>query len=448
MSFFAALGLLLIVIAAASFLGKPPVEETKTVPEKAVTVYSIGSSARTLAQGKVEKTGVLTLNAQVPGVVSRVKVTEGQAIRQGAPLLNLASNYNGGSLPAQQLALANKQFKFQAETRDMQKSLIDKQRQAAEANAQNAEELRKISEQSVSSLNEQISLNGDILSSIDANITNLEETNSGGVNDDLIEASKQLKSQFLAAQSQLEQAKRSTEYTVNEANPPTQLTNLSKDIALKQLELQEKSLDLNYELARVNQAIAAISASLMNPTAPFSGTVERVHIREGQGVTPGMPLVSLSGQTEGAKIVVGLPASMAKRVSELEPAMITMDNQEYPLELMHVTSETLEDQLARVILNVPEEVLPALRNNAFVTVSLPLGYPEAAGALPIIPIDTVHQTQQGAYVFLIEDGLVVSREIKLGQVLGDRVEVLEGLATGDVIIVNRSVTAGEKVKIE
>lgn len=436
------------MIAVASYLGKPPIVEEKKPAAKPVTVYSIGTSARTLAQGKVEKTGLLTITAQTNGIVNKIGKIEGQEIKQGTSLITLATNYSGANVPAQQAMIAAKQFQFQEETRELQKSLIVKQRSIAEKTAENSDELRKISEQSLQSINEQISLNGEILSSIDTSIKNLEDTNVDGSNDQLINSTKQLKSQFLAARSQLESAKRSTEYQVNTNKPPTQLTNLTKDITMQQLDLQEKSLELNYELARINRTVAAISASLMNPTAPFSGKVERVYVKPGQAVTPGMPLVTLSGQQEGAKIVVPLSSALAQRVTALDSPTLILNNQEFPLTITHKTSEALDDGLVDVILSVPDEALSVLSNNLYATVSLPVGYPQSSSAIPIIPIDTVHQTQQGAYVFLVKDGVATSHEITLGEILGDSVEVREGLTTGDALIIDRSITTGEPVRIE
>ena len=81
----------------------------------------------------------------------------------------------------------------------------------------------------------------------------------------------------------------------------------------------------------------------------------------------------------------------------------------------------------------------------YLSVEVPLGYADSVAAIPSIPLDAVYQLQKQTYVYLIESGQAFSREIKLGQVLGSFVEVLEGLADGDLLITTRNVNQGDSV---
>ena len=268
-----------------------------------------------------------------------------------------------------------------------------------------------------------------------------------GENDALILSTKQLKSQYLGAKNQLTQAINLTEYQTDLTKPAQELNPLSRDLTLKQLELQEKSLALNQEIAQINYSIAAIGASLMNPTSPGKGIVEQVHVRPGQLVSPGMPLVTLSGLTDSAKIVVSLPIETAKRINRAEPAQLSVNGQTFSLPISHLGTVALEDQLARVVLEIPAAAFPEINDQEFHTVSLPLGFADTSSVVPNIPIDTVHQTQENAFVFLAENNQAVTRSIVIGPVMGDLVEVKSGLTLGDQIITDRFITEGDQVTV-
>jgi len=183
----------------------------------------------------------------------------------------------------------------------------------------------------------------------------------------------------------------------------------------------------------------------MRPSALFGGTVSRLHVVPGDLVNPGQPLVTLSGVTNAATVGIALPPGTAQKIGQLEPAEVTLGGQVYSLPILHNTRQALDDQFAYVYVTLPPETYSQLNDQQFLTLTLPLGYPDSVGALPNLPLDLVHQTQSGAYVFVIDAGLAATRPVKLGQVMGDRVEILDGLSTGDQVIVDRSVTAGEAV---
>ena len=181
LSFFISLFILFLFIILASVIGRPAeqaIENTITPIE--VSVYRIGQSSALKAQGKVEKSGVTTIAAQTSGIVRRVNVAEGQAINRSQALVNLATTYSGANLPGAQLSLAKAQLDFQKETQAAQTEIIDTQKQIANKSADNSEELRLISANSLSGSREQLNLTNDIISALDQNLKSLEENNSGG----------------------------------------------------------------------------------------------------------------------------------------------------------------------------------------------------------------------------------------------------------------------------
>jgi multidrug efflux pump subunit AcrA (membrane-fusion protein) len=87
-------------------------------------------------------------------------------------------------------------------------------------------------------------------------------------------------------------------------------------------------------------------------------------------------------------------------------------------------------------------------NDGYITVQIPVGMFDTGSAVPFIPIDSVYQTETDTYVFVAKDKKAVTKPIKLGNVIGSFVEVESGLASGDMIILDRSIVGGDPVSFK
>jgi hypothetical protein len=74
----------------------------------------------------------------------------------------------------------------------------------------------------------------------------------------------------------LRQAQRTTEQQAANDKAPALLSNLQKDVTLKQLEVQEKTLQLNRDVAKLQVNLAYVNEALMYPASPFAGKVEKL----------------------------------------------------------------------------------------------------------------------------------------------------------------------------
>lgn len=85
-------------------------------------------------------------------------------------------------------------------------------------------------------------------------------------------------------------------------------------------------------------------------------------------------------------------------------------------------------------------------DNAPVTIRVPTTSP---APVVTVPKDAVLPISGGHVVFLAADGVALQRRIKLGNATGDAFVVLDGLASGDLVIVrgNEGLVDGRKIKI-
>lgn len=448
-SFFAVLLLLaaLIILGSTVFKTKP-LEEAKGDGVKQVETFKIGASPKISVQAQVEKTGVIKIAALAPGIVSSINTYEGELVERGRNLISLSSNYYGGNAASIGRQIAQNQYNLSKQTFDTQKEVIEKQKKIAERSDSNNDEMRDIANRSLEESRSLLDLNESLLGTINSNLSQYTATNSAGVNDSLIFQTNSQKSQLLAAINQLKSGIRNTELQAGSDKPPADLSNLQREITLKNLEIQEKSLQIGLEVARLQLSLAQVNEATMFPATPFKGVVEKVHVTVGESVNPGATLVTISG-VEG-KIILDakVPSSIAKNISQLEESEILVNGKIIKAKPAYVSGEATEGQLYSIIYHVPDDYQEFFTEGGYVTVSIPVGSPDSNAVVPFIPLDSIFQTQEESTVYLFKDGKAEARKIELGEVQGSFVAVLEGIGQDDEIILSRNVVEGDKVKTQ
>jgi multidrug efflux pump subunit AcrA (membrane-fusion protein) len=452
-SFLGLLGLLLILVIVGNRMRKPSLETSTAVqPIKAVETYQIGSSPKVKLQGKIEKSGVINVMAQSPGIVQKVKVKEGDKVKRGSNLVSLSTNYQGGNVSSVSRQIAQTNVKFLTDNYDAQKDIIGKQREIANTSDTQADKLRDINRQSIDDTKGLISLNEDIVNQLDKQINYLQLINVNGASDSAILQAKQGKAQILAGLNSLKSGLRATEYINNDDKEAASLGNIQKDLTLKQLDLQEKSLDLNKEIAQLNAKLASISESLMFPTSPTNGVVERVFVKPGQMVNPGTPIASIKGDTNETTIIVLVSSEMARSISKTQASLIHINDHEVELLPRYISQEPTEGTLHSVLYLVPAQEAIELANNNSIAIEIPVGVVQASTVMPFIPIDAVYQTENQAFIHLVTDvqnkKTAHVKEVELGPIYGQYVEIAQGLSSGDQVILDRSVIDGEEITIK
>ena len=445
-SFFITLLLLFLAIVFGNILSTPSKQKgTKEIQAKKVHTYRIGSAPKVTLQAKIEKSGVINIYAQTGGIVQKVQVTEGNTVEKGTWILSLSSNYQGDDATSISRQISQQQYQFNKDTYQTQKDIIAKQRNIAGQTDVNAEQLRSISAQSIDETNSLISLNQDIISSLDSNLNQYTATNSGGVNDQLILATREMKSQFVAANNGLNEALRLTKYISAEDKPQAEIFRLTKDITFKQLDIQEKTLDLNREISRLQLNLAYIKESLMHPASPVPAVVERVYVHVGQLVNPGTLLATLSATDPEVTAVVSVPLEIAKTVSRMESSTLHIGNTAFSTIPRYISNEATDGQLYTILYSIPNNYWNDVVNAGFIAIDIPIGFANTGKTIPFVPIDAIYQTQDQSYIFTLQHGKAASKSVVLGPVYGRFVQISSGLSDGDEIITDRTVVADDVI---
>jgi multidrug efflux pump subunit AcrA (membrane-fusion protein) len=442
-SFFVVLLLLLGLILLGSTVFKPqPLEEKPQAQVKQVSTFKIGSSPKVSAQAQVEKSGVIKIVAQMPGIVSSINFLEGDEVAKGKALLNLSSNYQGGNAMSLSRQIAGTQLDLARQTFDTQVDLIKKQREVAERTDAN-NELRDIGNRSLDETRSLLDLNESLLSTLQS-----QATGSADLSDPAAFQAASQRAQLQAAVNQLRQAARTTEFQSASDRPPAQLSDLQREITLKNLEVQEKSLEANKQITSLQYQLALVNEAQMYPASPFAGVVERVHVKVGQAVNPGTVLVTFTQNEDDITLNAKVPENIAKNVSQFENSIIHVRGRSLELMPYYVSSEATEVQLYSVLYVLEDSYKELFTDGGYVSVEIPVGAPDTNSVVPFIPIDSVFQTQEESIVFVLQDGKAQSKKVTLGDVQGRFVAVQEGIGANDELILSRNVVEGDQVNVK
>lgn len=447
-SFLIALSLLLALLIASRLMQPPPQEKPVEKITKNVEVYSIGDGPKASYQARIEKTGVITIVAQSQGIVQSVNAKEGDRVNAGQQIISLSSNYQGGNAASVQRQIAQRQYQNVIDTFGTQNQLIQSQRDVATASAENAQRTRDITRQSLGETTDLINTNQNQLDQLNQTLGTLESANATGANQEQIAELQGTSTQLQGGLNQLRSAQRTSEYQASNENPPAIIANAQKEQALKQLDIQQKTLELNRDVSKFQVKLAHVNEAMMYPASPFTGTIQSIYVRKGQSVQPGTELATIAANDIATTATLQVPQGVAQLLSTGETSTISVNGKTISLSPYHVSTEASANQLYTVKYDIPEEYQKEFSNDEYITIQVPLKAPDTSTTVPLIPIDAVYQTQSKAFVLTVDKGKAVSKNIQLGEVFGSYVEVQSGLTNGNQIILNRNVIAEDLVKIQ
>ncbi len=196
-------------------------------------------------------------------------------------------------------------------------------------------------------------------------------------------------------------------------------------IAVQQATVKEAEARLDLAKARLNECVMA---------APFSGTITKVFVRQGDMAVPKTPLLEMA-DLESLVVRCAVPEAQAGAVRQGMKAEVRLDT---------LPGRSLSAQVTRVF----PELDPRMR-----TRTIELTVQDDADLAPgmfgrvrlivesvddavTVPIQAVIVTPSGAQVaFITADGKAAQRKVQTGIEQSGRVQILSGLKPGEKVIV-------------
>lgn len=190
------------------------------------------------------------------------------------------------------------------------------------------------------------------------------------------------------------------------------------------------------ELQVAGADIALLEAQLakMEIRAPFSGVIGLRQISLGSYVTPSTVIATLQ-DVDPLKVEFLVPERYAASMQSGMVFTYTVEGSSSPRSARVYAVEPALDERTRALRvralssNPGGNIMPG----QYAGVELKTG---ATNAVPLIPTSAIVPTMNGQQVFLIREGKAVAQGVKTGARSGQMIEVVEGLNSGDTVIVS------------
>lgn len=388
------------VLVAALAIGVGGWQGARLIWGPAVVVEQVkrGHLVETVvASGHVETPFRVEIGSQITGTVEDVLVKEGERVSKGQPLISL-------------------------EARELKASVVQAQGAVAQAEAR----MRQLDELTLPSARES-------LTQAKANLLNAQQT---------FDRTAQLAKDGFATRAALDEAQktldvartqvRTAEFQVYTASPN------GSDYVMAQTQLNQAHANL--ETAESRRGYATISA-------PRDGILITRNVERGTVVQPGKALLVLAPAGE-VQLVLQIDERNLGKIALGKKAKASADA--YPEQTfgavvsyinpgVDITRASVEVKLT--VADPPEY----LRQDMTVSVDIEVATKDNA---LVLPIRSVHDVLSGQpWVLGIKDGRAVKRPVRLGLRGNANLEILDGIAEGEVAIpLNSGVLTGQRIR--
>jgi HlyD family secretion protein len=388
------------VLVAALAIGVSGWQGARLILGPAVVVEQVkrGNLVETVvASGHVETPFRVEIGSQITGTVEDVLVQEGERVSKGQPLISLVA-------------------------RELKASVVQAQGAVAQAEAR----MRQLDELTLPSARE-------ALTQAKANLLNAQQT---------FDRTSQLAKDGFATRAALDEAQktldvartqvRTAEFQVYTASPN------GSDYVMAQTQLNQAHANL--ETAESRRGYATISA-------PRDGILITRSVERGTVVQPGKALLVLAPAGE-VQLVLQIDERNLGKIALGKKAKASADA--YPEQTfgavvsyinpgIDITRASVEVKLT--VADPPEY----LRQDMTVSVDIEVATKDNA---LVLPIRSVHDVLSGQpWVLGIKDGRAVKRPVRLGLRGNANLEILDGIAEGEVAIpLNSGVLTGQRIR--
>jgi len=164
--------------------------------------------------------------------------------------------------------------------------------------------------------------------------------------------------------------------------------------------------------------------------APFDGYIEKRLVNLGELVKQQMPVMSVV-RVDPLKVIAEIPEKLTPWIHEGQPAELRVDA--YPDRMFTGKVSRISPAVNTATRAFPFEALvpnrdAALKPGTFARVHIESGRVDDVLTLPYSALQYRYGVNR---VFVIADDKLVARELKVGERVGDRIEIIGGLQAGD-----------------
>jgi membrane fusion protein (multidrug efflux system) len=225
------------------------------------------------------------------------------------------------------------------------------------------------------------------------------------------------------------------------------MANLVKDNATARRDLDNATTQLAISKAQLEEIGARLDRTRIG--APLAGVLNNLLVEEGEYVDPGAPMAEIV-ETDTVKAVVEVPESDIGFFTVGDEAQVSADVRGEKKSLtgtLTFISELADPQTRSTRVEISlENKERLLRSGQIVHARLTRRILEDAILIPLLAVIPMEDSKA---VYVVNSMEAQRREVELGIIKGDRIQVTDGLKPGDRLIISghRFVAPGLKVNI-
>ena len=254
---------------------------------------------------------------------------------------------------------------------------------------------------------------------------------------------EQLVAQGFLSPARLDEARRSRDVAAAQLAAARSSTQAVADAGSELLQAQAQ---LSAAIAASDAARARLAQTVL--LAPSDARVLSRQVESGQIVQPGRVLLSLAldGPTQ---IVAQADERFLRQLAVGQKAHAVADafaGQRFAVRLLSIAPLVDAQRGAVEVKFALEQAPPAfLRQDMSLSLEVETARRERALAVPVVALDGAADATT-ATLRLVQHGRVVTRSVRIGLRTLDAVEVLDGLADADVVVLDQAVAPGSRVR--
>lgn len=422
------------------------------MPVTTVTA-SLGDVEATIStSGKVESDVTKTYYSQIGGTIGSIPVKEGQAVKTGDVLLYFDEQSLAIAAIDAQAAALTSEGNYNATIYQDDKNQI----RLLEANL-NLDTLEKQITGYKAFVKEQELKYEETLNAKKASLSawgrDLAKRQADGedVADEMAEYQYALETldmnqELLDIQRTIDDAKEMLSgFEEYEAEMKSQKASTQDTLLLEtEKEAQKKS---NEATQLKNMQMVDYAASVENGLkADFDGVITQMQVTEGTPVTNGTALVTVASNSQ-VHVTINLSKSDLEKVKEGQKAEVTIAGKKYEGQVSfinHVATTNannmpvIEAQIS--ITNADEEIYLGVEAKVVI-------YAQKAEGVILVPVEAVNADKNGDFVYIVEDNIVVRKEVVTGVSSDSYIEVISGLKENEQVMTEISIDIEEGMEV-
>ncbi|GED57978.1 transporter [Brevibacillus formosus] len=380
---------LTIVLMFIAGCGEEAKQETEQTKQKIVQVHTVkqtGSLPIPLT-AFVEYKQASHLAFGASGTIERMNVTKGAKVTQGQVLSSLNTNYYQKGLEAAQSQVQSASALRSKTLQGASPDLISKQRLAVDSQEKRLKDAQRKWE------------------------TAQELFKGGAIS----------QSELDSAQSEKEQI----EISLQEAR-------ITLDKLLKGAEVNEiasAEADLKQAASEVELAKKTLQETQL--VAPFSGTVIDVTKKAGSLAQPGESIIHLVDSSE-VKLKVDVPLDVMENYKQGDTVPVAVEGKPKSTGTITFISPVLNTETGKYLV----EIAVSNKDNVFIEGMVATVEMSRKVNGMLVPVQSVGVKESQRFVMVVENGVIKRRDVEVGQIIGNNVEILSGLQSGNQILIS------------